>query len=108
MSFKHNNLPISNLLCLAGIAALLFPVSLLFADDHEHGAILSDACTACHSLDGNNISIGPNISSFKAAELEKILKDFRDGNRPSTLISRQAKIYSDEEIKLISSFISSE
>ena len=93
------------LACIIGIAITLLIGSTALAEDLKQAAILSNTCTGCHSLEGNFISIGPNISRYKATELEAILKEFRDGTRPSTMLSRQAKLYTDAEISLIANYI---
>ncbi|MFV2055808.1 MAG: cytochrome c [Thiohalomonadales bacterium] len=73
--------------------------------DIEQAVILSNSCSNCHGLTGSYISIGPNISHYKTHELEIALKAFRDGTRPSSNLSRQAKLYTDAEIRLISDYI---
>jgi len=68
------------------------------------GMMLANSCAACHGTDGKSPGSIPAIYGKPAAYLSETLMDFRDGKRPSTVMGRHAKGYSDEEIKLIADF----
>jgi len=65
------------------------------------GAMLSNSCAACHGTDGNSPGAIPSIRGKSAAFITSSLKEFRYGKRPSTVMGRHAKGYSDKEIQLI-------
>ncbi|HIJ83913.1 MAG: sulfide dehydrogenase (flavocytochrome), cytochrome c subunit [Magnetococcales bacterium] len=68
-------------------------------------AMLANTCAGCHGTNG--VSGGPampSIAGFPATYFKAIMKEFKDGTRPSTIMGRLAKGYSDEEIALIADF----
>jgi len=65
------------------------------------GAMLSNSCAACHGTDGNSPGAIPSIKGKSSTFIASSLKEFRDGKRPSTVMGRHAKGYSDKEIQLI-------
>ena len=71
------------------------------------GAMLSNSCAACHGTDGNSPGAIPSIKGKSSAFIASSLKEFRDGKRPSTVMGRHAKGYSDEEIQLIANHFAS-
>lgn len=65
------------------------------------GTMLSNSCAACHGTDGRSPGAIPSINGKSASFIVDSLKGFRDGTRPSTVMGRHARGYSDEEIQLI-------
>ncbi len=86
------------------VLACTLTSSLLNAAEVTRGAMLANSCAACHGTDGKSPGSIPAIYGKPASYLAKALMDFRDGKRPSTVMGRHAKAYSDEEIKLIADF----
>ena len=68
------------------------------------GAMLSNSCAACHGTDGNSPGAIPSIKAKSSTFIASSLKEFRDGKRPSTVMGRHAKGYSDKEIQLIANY----
>lgn len=70
-----------------------------------NAAMLSNACAGCHGTHG--ASAGPSMPSLagqsKAMVVES-MKDFKSGKRPSTIMGRLAKGYSDAEIEAMGTF----
>jgi cytochrome subunit of sulfide dehydrogenase len=74
-----------------------------------NGAMLANACGGCHGTLG--ASAGPSMPSLAAQSKKAIvesMKDFRSGARPSTVMGRLAKGYSDTEIDLMADFLSAQ
>lgn len=70
------------------------------------GEMLAQSCMACHGpLGGSIASPMPSIGGQSDAYLEKTLTDYRDGHRPSTVMGRLMKGYSDDEIKIMSAYL---
>ncbi|MBF0126242.1 MAG: c-type cytochrome [Magnetococcales bacterium] len=70
-------------------------------------AMLANTCAGCHGTNG--ISAGPSmptIAGMPSPYLEKIMADFKSGKRPSTIMGRIAKGYTEEETKRIADFLS--
>ncbi len=83
------------------LALLCFNIGTTQAAGITQGAMLSNSCAACHGTDGKSPGAMPTIHGKSASFINKALTDFRSGKRPSTVMGRHAKGYSDEEIKLI-------
>ena len=82
---------------------LIFPVSTQ-AEPITQGAMLSITCAGCHGTDGKSTGAIPSIGGKSAEYIEKAMLEYRDDKRPSTVMQRHAKGYSDEEIKLIAKY----
>jgi cytochrome c553 len=81
-------------------AALLVLVApLLIAAGPPPGA---SSCSGCH---GAATAGGiPPIAGRPAADLTRVMRDFRDGRRKATLMDRLMKGFSDAEITAIAAF----
>ena len=91
--------PLIGLLFLAGLSPALGEIT--------QGAMLSNSCAACHGTDGNSPGAIPSIHGKSAEFITQALTEFRAGSRPSTVMGRHAKGYTDEEIKLIAEHFAS-
>lgn len=89
-------------LCL--FVLLFTPLAATSANDITVGMMLSNTCAACHGTDGKSPGAIPSINGKSAGFISQALKDFRSGNRSSTVMGRHAKAYSDEEIQLIADY----
>jgi len=105
---------ISKGVVIAVLAVLpLLPAGMARAQAPEHsksiprGEILSLSCAGCHGTDGKSESIIPTIYGRSAEYIESALLDFKSGARPSTVMGRHAKGYSDEEIHQIAEYFGS-
>lgn len=70
-------------------------------------AMLSNPCAGCHGTNGT--SAGPNAPSLAgqpAAYLVESMKKFKSGERPSSIMGRLAKGYTDEEFGAMGEFFS--
>lgn len=67
--------------------------------------MLSNTCNGCHGTNGSSAGLSnPTIAGLGADYIETSMKDYRDGKRPSTVMGRLAKGYSDEEVKIMAKF----
>ena len=88
------------------VMALIFSTPV-FAAGVSQGAMLSNSCSACHGTDGKSPGAIPSIYGKSAHFINQALSEFRSGSRPSTVMRRHAKGYSDEEIKIIADYFAS-
>lgn len=97
------NLKLLNLALLAGgIAAS----SSLWAAG-QTPAMLSNTCSACHGQFGQ--AVGPSIPTLAgqpAVYIADAMKKFKSGERPSTVMGRLAKAYSDDDFNAMGDFFS--
>jgi cytochrome subunit of sulfide dehydrogenase len=85
-------------LCLLGSAG---PASAQNANPQ----LLTVSCSGCHGPNGRSPGAMPSIYGRTAASIAETLRDFRDGKRPSTVMVRFAKGYSDAEIDAVAAEI---
>ncbi len=71
---------------------------------NPRGLVLSLSCSSCHGTDGKSVGIIPSISGRSTEYIETAMKAFKSGARYSTVMSRHAKGYTDEEIRLIAEY----
>lgn len=72
-------------------------------------AMLSNACAGCHGTYGG--SAGPSMPSLAGQSKESIvdaMKKFKSGERPSSIMGRLAKGYSDAEIIAMGDFFATQ
>jgi len=86
---------------LAGLMA--FGSSAEAADATD--AMLANTCAGCHGTNG--VSAGPampTIAGMPAPYMIMLMEEFKSGDRPSTIMGRLAKGYSDKETAQIAAF----
>ena len=96
----------STILPLVAVSIMIafLPASTVQAGAMDPGEMLSASCAGCHGTDGHSPGAIPDISGKSADFIRISLQDFRSGERESTVMGRQAKGYSDEEIRLIAEY----
>ena len=61
-------------------------------------AMLSNACAGCHGTNGGSAGMSlPSLSNQSKAAIVEAMKKFKSGERPSTIMGRLAKGYSDAD-----------
>jgi sulfide dehydrogenase cytochrome subunit len=91
-------------LAAAAIVAGLLLASPGRAGELTRGEMLSASCAGCHGTDGHSPGAIPDISDKSAEYIRVSMEEFRSGRRESTVMGRQAKGYTDEEILLIAEY----
>ncbi len=88
-------------LLIAGSVALAAPV---FAQTPS-AAMLGNTCAGCHGTNGNsNGPATPTIAGISSEYFIDAMNEYKSGERPSTIMSRIAKGYTEEEIKAMAGF----
>jgi sulfide dehydrogenase cytochrome subunit len=98
---------IRNLVTIPLYSYFIFANPVLEAANITQGAMLSNSCAACHGTHGKSPGAIPSINGKSASFIANTLKDFRSGKRPSTVMGRHARGYTDLEIQQIAEFFSS-
>jgi cytochrome subunit of sulfide dehydrogenase len=80
-------------------AAVLWPLAASAQDADPRLIALS--CAGCHGPEGHSPGAVPSINGRSAASLAEALRSFRADQRPSTVMGRIAKGYSDAEIEAV-------
>lgn len=90
------------------LAGALLAGGLLLGTSAQAGPsaeMLSNTCAGCHGTNG--VSAGPampTIAGLPAEHLKKVMGEFKNGKRPSTIMGRLMKGYTDEELATIATF----
>lgn len=63
-------------------------------------------CANCHGTDGKSAAAIPGIAGKDKAWLEEVLKAYKQGTRPATIMHQLAKGYTDEEIAILANYFS--
>lgn len=100
----------SSLLASAGlvIIAAVVTVGNAPASAQQLPSALALSCAACHGTDGKSPGSIPTIGGRPAKEIKEALTGFKTGTRPSTVMGRMAKAYSDQEIDSLAGYFSSQ
>jgi cytochrome c553 len=96
--------------CAAAFSAACLSVSqLACAQDMPVARNLASSCFTCHGLNGNSVGgVPPSLAGRDRAELTQIMKDFKAGKRPATIMHQQAKGYTDQQIELIAAYFAAQ
>lgn len=92
---------ITGMILFVPLLVIPLPVS---AEAITQAAMLSITCAGCHGTDGKSTGAIPAIAGKSAAYIEQAMLEFKSDKRPSTVMGRHAKGYSDGEIKLIAEY----
>lgn len=68
-------------------------------------ANMANNCFTCHGPDGRSPGSIPSLNTQTADTIAATLKAFKSGARPSTVMGRHAKGYSDAEIDALANYI---
>jgi sulfide dehydrogenase cytochrome subunit len=70
--------------------------------------MLANTCAGCHGTNGISAGPGPTIAGISSEYFNEIMKGFKSGDVPSTIMGRIAKGYSDAEIEALGKHFSSQ
>lgn len=93
----------------AALLALLATTAAQAADPNL-GRNLAATCATCHGTNGKAVAgsgMGSLAGENKANMLQK-LTDFRNGDRPSTIMQQIAKGYSEAQLTLIADYFAAQ
>lgn len=70
------------------------------------GELMANTCLACHGAAGTapDATIPTLAHGFPRELMIQAMRGFRDGTRPSTVMGRHAKGYTDAEIELLANY----
>ncbi|EEF79391.1 c-type cytochrome [Methylophaga thiooxydans] len=90
---------------LLGACCLLLSLSSLHAQE-RNAALLASACAACHGTNGHSVAGTPSLAGLDKMYFVEQMQLFQTGQRPSTVMMKHAKGYSEDEIRLLAEFFS--
>lgn len=89
----------------AGVAAFGLAAGQAAADSNPTAAALAGTCAGCHGTNG--VSGGPAMPSLAGMPKQlmiDLMGEFKSGDRPSTIMQRVAKGYTDKQIGQMAGF----
>jgi sulfide dehydrogenase cytochrome subunit len=95
----------------AALLALLLAAGITmpaFAADPSVGRLVAATCANCHGTDGRSRGDIPALAGRDQAELVRLVRDFRDGKRRSTVMQQLAKGYSDADIEAAAAYFAAQ
>ncbi|MFC1694935.1 c-type cytochrome [Pseudomonadota bacterium] len=93
------------------IAALLLalPFTAAAKGDAASGKTKAQVCEACHGMDGKSVDpTYPNLAGQHDDYLQKALADYRSGRRKNAIMSGMAAPLTDQDIKDLAAWYSSQ
>jgi sulfide dehydrogenase cytochrome subunit len=95
----------------AVIPALLLTAGLfvsLSSAQAADGTMLGNTCAGCHGTNGASVGpASPTIAGLKKDTFVDMMKSFKSGDRPSTIMKRIAEGYTDDEVVAMAEFFES-
>lgn len=88
-------------LALAATAATALCGTTAATAQNANPQLLTVSCSGCHGPAGHSPGTIPSLYGRSAQSIAETLRDFRDGKRPSTVMVRFAKGYTDAEIDAV-------
>lgn len=67
-------------------------------------AMLAQACTGCHGPFGHSRGATPSINGKPEAEFIRLMREFKSGRRPASVMNRIAPGYTDEDFSALANF----
>ena len=95
----------------AALLALLLGSSVTTpasAADPSVGRLVAATCANCHGTDGRSRGDIPGLAGRDQGELVRLVRDFRDGKRRSTVMQQLAKGYSDADIEAAAAYFAAQ
>lgn len=94
---------------LAALALSMMVIATTHAQESSSpGRNLAANCANCHGTNGRSVSGMPSLAGRPRGEVARILREFRDGKRPATIMQQIAKGYTETQIDAVSDFFAAE
>lgn len=93
-------------LAASGLLGAMLAAAPALADDSA--AMMAETCAGCHGTDGaSNGPVTPSIAGADKEYFVTVMKDYASGARPSTVMGRIAKGYTEADYKAMAEYFSS-
>ncbi len=69
---------------------------------------LAATCATCHNTTGKALTGQPSIAGQSKEFLTRMLKEFKDGRRPATVMHQLAKGYTDAQLESIAEYFAAQ
>jgi cytochrome subunit of sulfide dehydrogenase len=92
------------------VAFLILGGSAAYAADPNLGRNLAATCANCHGTNGNAVK-GSGMDALSGMEKSKTLQklaDFKNGDKPASIMHQISKGYTDEQLDLIATYFAAQ
>ena len=91
---------------LAVTLVLAAPAAM--AQDANLARNLAATCANCHGTNGNARGEMKPLAGLPAALIVAAINDYKNGNRPATVMHQISKGYTDEQVQLIAAYFAAQ
>ena len=102
----RNSIRLFNVILVLTTGLVLVPSGQ--AEELSQAAMLSASCEGCHGTYGRSPGAIPSIAGKSVEYLLEVLEGFRSGAREATVMGRHVNGYTEEEIRLIAKYFSTQ
>jgi cytochrome c553 len=95
-----NNRLVALAASVAAAAFLACPAAVQ-AGGQFNAALIASNCAVCHGPGGKSAGFTPSLDKLTKEEIADNLRKFRSGEKPSTIMRRFAKGFSDAQVNAI-------
>jgi cytochrome c553 len=92
----------------AMLAVTLGVTALVGSADDKLGRSIAATCAGCHGTNGVSAGGMPSLAGVDKDRLAGLVREFRDGKRPATVMHQHAKGYTDEQIDAVAAWFAAQ
>lgn len=92
---------------IIGVCLLLLASPALMAEGRD-AALLAASCAACHGTQGHSVGGTPSLAGLDQLYFIEQMQQFKTGERPSSVMMKYARGYTEAEIRLLADYFSSQ
>ena len=92
----------------ATLAVTLLAAPAAMAQDANLARNLAATCANCHGTNGNARGEMKPLAGLPAALIVAAITDYKNGNRPATVMHQISKGYTDEQVQLIAAYFAAQ
>lgn len=93
------------LISATALVAVVLTLSSPASAQAPNAALVAANCAVCHGQGGAGAGDVPSLAKSSAAQIAENMKAMRDGKKPSTIMGRIAKGYSDAQIAAVADYL---
>ena len=89
-------------------ATLVLAAPAAMAQDANLARNLAATCANCHGTNGNARGEMKPLAGLPAALIVAAITDYKNGNRPATVMHQISKGYTDEQVQFIAAYFAAQ
>jgi cytochrome c553 len=98
---------------MANASRIVLSVGFVLAAAFAHaedkvGRSIAANCTGCHGTNGVSAGGIPSLAGLDRDRIAGLLREFRDGKRPATVMHQHSKGYTEEQIDAVAAWFAAQ